>query len=39
MRIVAITSDLMDRSRINGALDRVEFAPRRDRRAWTPTWW
>ena len=26
MRVVAITSDLMDRSRISGALDRVEFA-------------
>ena len=26
MRIVAITSDLMDRSRISGAVDGVEFA-------------
>jgi DNA-binding NarL/FixJ family response regulator len=26
MRIVAITGDLMDRSRISGALDDVEFA-------------
>ena len=26
MRVVAITSDLMDRSRISGALDGVEFA-------------
>jgi DNA-binding NarL/FixJ family response regulator len=26
MRIVAITSDLMDRSRISGAIDGVEFA-------------
>ncbi len=26
MRIVAITSDLMDRSRITGAVDGVEFA-------------
>ena len=26
MKIVAITSDLMDRSRISGALDGIEFA-------------
>ena len=26
MRIVAITADLMDRSRISGAIDHVEFA-------------
>jgi DNA-binding NarL/FixJ family response regulator len=26
MRVVAITSDLMDRSRISGAIDGVEFA-------------
>ena len=26
MRIVAITADLMDRSRISGAIDGVEFA-------------
>ena len=26
MRIVAITSDLMDRSRISGAVDGIEFA-------------
>jgi DNA-binding NarL/FixJ family response regulator len=26
MRIVAITADLMDRSRISGAVDSVEFA-------------
>jgi hypothetical protein len=27
VKIVAITRDLMDRSRISGALDGVEFAP------------